>query len=186
MTVADFVDEVKKKMEASLASLQHEFKGLRTGRASPALLEHVVVDAYGDRMALQQVGSVTAADARTLTIQLWDKGLKKSVEKAIADANLGVNPVADGEIIRIVIPALTEERRLELVKLAGRYAEQNKVAIRNIRRDAMERIKKMEKDGELTEDQFRQWSDQAQKTTDLYVQKIDQLLATKEQEIRQI
>ena len=178
--------DLEHKMDVSLDHAKKEFSGLRTGRASTALLENVVVDAYGSKMPLNQVGSVSVPEPRLLSVSVWDKGLAKSVEKAIRDANLGLNPMADGTLIRVPIPPLTAERRTELTKVAHKYAEHARVAIRNVRRDGNEALKKMEKDGVISQDDHRKYSDEVQKMTDQYVAKVDDSLKHKEQEIIQV
>lgn len=175
-------DEIKRRMEGAIDSFKHEVSGLRTGRASVAMLDTIVVEAYGQRMPLSQVGSVSVPEARLLTVQVWDGGTVKAVEKAIRDANLGLNPAPDGNLIRIPVPALTEDRRKELVKVAGQYAESARVAVRNIRRDGMEGLKKMKADGQ-SEDENKKLGEEVQKLTDDYVKKIDALLVEKEKDI---
>ncbi|TAE33389.1 MAG: ribosome recycling factor [Alphaproteobacteria bacterium] len=180
------VKEYTKRMDGALASLTHEFGGLRTGRASTNLLDSVVVEAYGSRMPISQVGTVNVPESRLLTVQVWDNSMVKAVEKAIANAGLGVNPSVDGQTIRVPLPALTEERRKELVKLAGKYAEHGRIAVRNVRRDGMDEIKKAEKDSKISEDEQRKLSDELQKMTDDYVKKIDTMLEQKEKDIMQV
>lgn len=178
--------EIQRKMESALKALHHEFAGLRTGRASVNLLDHLMVDAYGSMMPINQVGTVSAPEPRMLTVQVWDKGMVKAVEKAIANANLGLNPAPDGQLVRVPIPALSEERRKEMVKVAGKYTEQAKVAIRNVRRDAMDAIKAQEKAGQISEDDHRKQSEQIQKLTDEYVKKTDEALVVKEKDIMSV
>lgn len=178
--------ELQKRMEGALASLQHEFAGLRTGRASANLLDHIQVEAYGAMMPMNQVGTVSAPEARLLVVQVWDKTMVKAVEKAIANANLGVNPVADGQLVRVPIPALSEERRKELGKLAGKYAESAKVAVRNVRRDGMDELKAKEKAKQISEDQMHGDSEKIQKITDDFVKKVDEMLAAKEKDIMSV
>lgn len=178
--------DLQKRMDGALASLQHEFAGLRTGRASVNLLDGIMVEAYGAMMPMNQVGTVSAPEARLLTVQVWDKSMVKSVEKAIANANLGVNPSADGQLIRVPIPALSEERRKEMVKIAGKHAEAAKVAIRNVRRDGMDELKAKEKAKQISEDQMHGESDKIQKMTDDYVKKVDDALAAKEKDIMSV
>jgi ribosome recycling factor len=173
-------------MDSALETLRKEFGGLRTGRASANLLDPVVVDAYGSSMPLNQVGTVNVPEPRMLTVTVWDKGLVKSVEKGIREAGLGLNPSSDGTLVRVPLPDLNEERRKELVKVAHKYAEQARVSVRNVRRDGMEMLKKMEKDHKLSQDEHRQWSDQVQALTDEHVKKIDEALHTKEKEILQV
>jgi len=178
--------DLEHKMVVSLDHAKKEFSGLRTGRASTALLDNVVVDAYGSKMPLNQVGSVSVPEPRLLSVSVWDKGLAKSVEKAIREANLGLNPMADGTLIRVPIPPLTAERRQELTKVAHKYAEHARVAIRNVRRDGNEALKKMEKDGVISQDDHRKFSEEVQKMTDQYVAKVDDALKSKEAEITQV
>lgn len=178
--------DLEHKMAVSLDHVKKEFSGLRTGRASTALLENVVVDAYGSKMPLNQVGSVSVPEPRLLSVSVWDKGLAKSVEKAIREANLGLNPMSDGTLIRVPIPPLTSERRAELTKVAHKYAENARVAIRNVRRDGNEALKKMEKDGVISQDEHRKHHDEVQKMTDQYIAKVDEALKHKEGEITQV
>jgi ribosome recycling factor len=175
--------DLEKRMDGALASLKAEFSGLRSGRASASLVEHITVDAYGSHMPINQVGTVNVPEPRMISIQVWDKALVSAVDRAIRDAGIGVNPVVDGTNVRVPIPPLTEERRKELTKVAHKYAEQTRVAIRNVRREGMEAIKKAEGVGE--DDQKRQ-SDQVQKLTDAMIKKVDEALAAKEAEIMQV
>lgn len=177
------LNDLKKRMENSVEVFHRELLGLRTGRASINLLDSVNVDAYGSKMPLAQVGTVNAPEARLLTVQVWDQGLVQSVEKAIRDADLGLNPATDGNLIRIPIPQLNEERRKELVKIAGKSAEQGKIAIRNVRRDGIEVAKQEEKNGGISEDDTKKLSDEIQKITDSEIKKIDDMLSVKEKEI---
>ena len=179
-------EDMKRRMKGAVATLKHEFAGLRTGRANPAILEPVMVEAYGNPMPLNQVGTISAPEPRLLTVQVWDKGLAKAVDKAIRDGGLGLNPQLDGQLVRIPIPQLNEERRRELAKLAAKYAEQARVAIRNVRRDGMDHLKRLEKDHAISEDQHRKLSDELQKMTDESVHEIDHALATKDQEIMHV
>ena len=178
--------EYDRKMESGIEALNRELSGIRAGRASPNLLDPVKVDAYGSMMPLNQVGTVTVPEARLLMVQVWDKGLVKSVEKAIRDANLGVDPAADGQNVRVPIPAMNEQRRQELAKLAGKYAEDARISIRNVRRDAMDAMKKLEKDKEISEDELHRISDDVQTMTDNHIKKIDEHLAAKQKEITQV
>ena len=180
------IDDLQRRMDGALKALKAEFGGLRTGRASLSLLEPVMVDAYGSQMPLNQVGTINIPESRMLTVQVWDKGLVSSVEKAIQNAGLGLNPAADGQLVRIPIPELNEERRIELSKVASKYAEQARVAVRNVRRDGMEHLKKLEKDGHMSQDEHHMWSDEIQKMTDDHIKKVDESLATKEAEIMQV
>ena len=159
MEIDQLKSDIGRRMDGALEVLQKEFAGLRTGRASISLLEPVTVEAYGQPMPMNQVGTIGVPEARLLTIQVWDKGLVSSVEKAIRDSNLGLNPVSDGQLVRVPIPPLSEERRVELTKIAGRYTEEAKVAIRNVRRHAMDDLKKAEKDGNISEDSHREYGD---------------------------
>ena len=180
------LDDLKRRMQGAIDMLDQEFGGLRTGRASTSLLDHIAVDVYGSQMPLNQVASVNVPEPRMLTVQVWDQSLVKAVEKAILESSLGLNPQTEGNLIRVPIPDLSEERRVELTKVAGRYAEQSRVAVRNVRRDGMERLKRMEKEGELSEDDHHLYSDEIQSMTDAHVKKIDESLHTKEQEIMQV
>lgn len=177
------LNEFEKKMNAGLDVLQREFTGLRTGRASINLLDPIKVDAYGSLTPLSQVGTVSTPEARMITVQVWDKGLVKNVEKAIRESSLGLNPAIDGQLVRIPLPPLTEERRQELVKIAAKYAEESRISIRNVRRDGMELIKKLEKDKEISEDEQHSLADDMQKLTDDFIKKIDELLAQKQKDI---
>lgn len=178
--------DIKRRMNGALEVLQGEFAGLRTGRASPNLLDPIMVEAYGNPMPMNQVGTVGVPEPRMLTIQVWDKSLTKAVEKAIRDSGLGLNPMSDGQIVRVPIPELNEERRVELTKIAHKYSEQARVAVRNVRRDGMETLKKMEKDSDISQDEHHAWSDDIQSQTDEIVQKIDDALAEKETDIMQV
>jgi len=180
------IDDIKRRMEASLTSLQSEFMGLRAGRANPAMLEPIMVDAYGSKMPLNQVGNVSAPESRLLTVSVWDASMAPAVEKAIRESDLGLNPMAEGGLIRVPIPDLSEERRKDMVKVAGRYAEACKVAMRNIRRDGIETSRKAEKDGLISDDERHQQEAEVQKVTDIYVKKVDDALAHKEKEITQV
>jgi ribosome recycling factor len=180
------ISDGKKRMEGALSALEKEFAKLRTGRASASLVDGIEVDYYGTATPLNQLASVSVPDSRTLTIQPWDKGAFGSVEKAIQKSDLGLNPVNDGKIIRIGIPPLTEERRKELVKVAKKYTEDAKVAVRNVRRDMNESLKKMEKDKDITEDDLRKGQDDVQKLTDDFVKTADATLDAKEKEILEI
>lgn len=177
------INELRRRMDGALKSLHSEFGGLRTGRANASLLDNIQVDAYGSMMPLAQVGTVSVPEARLLSVQVWDKGVVKSVEKAINAAGLGVNASADGQLVRVPIPELSQERRKELSKIAGKYAEEGKIAIRNIRRDGMEALKKSEKDGDISKDEHTKGSESIQKLTDEMIKKVDEALAVKEKEI---
>ncbi len=175
-----------RRMEGALASLASEFSGLRTGRASTNLLDAIQVPAYGSAVPLSQVASISVTDTRMLSVNVWDKTVVGATERAIRDSGLGLNPITDGQTLRIPIPALNEERRVELTKVAGKYAEAAKVAVRNIRRDGMDALKKMEKDGDISEDRHRALADEVQKLTDTYVARVDESLKAKEAEIMQV
>ena len=180
------IAELKRRMDGALDALRREFGGLRTGRASAHLLDQVVVKAYGSDLPLNQVGNVNVPEPRLISVQVWDRGLVISVEKAIRDAGLGLNPVSDGQLVRVPIPELSQERRQELTKIAHKYAEQGRVAVRNVRRDGMDAMKKMEKDGKISQDEHRQRADEIQKLTDEHIRKVDEMLAQKEKEILQV
>jgi len=174
------------RMDKAVHALKDEFSTLRTGRASAGLLDQVHVEAYGSRMPINQLGSVSVPDARSITVNVYDKGLVVSVEKAIRNSGLGLNPVVEGQNLRIPIPPLTEERRRDLAKLAGKYAEQQKIAVRNVRRDAMDDLRKAEKDAAISQDEEKRLQTEVQKVTDEAVHRIDELLKTKEHEIMQV
>lgn len=180
------INDVKKRMEGAITALKTEFAGLRTGRANIHLLDPIHVDAYGASTPLNQVAAVSAPDPRMLAVQVWDRGVVAAVEKAIRNAGLGVNPIVDGQTVRVPIPPLSEERRRELAKLAGKYGEAARVAIRNVRRDGMEHLKKLEKDHEISEDQHKRLAEQVQKETDQFVKQVDAAVRTKEEEIMQV
>jgi ribosome recycling factor len=180
------IADLKKRMNGAVEVLRPEFAGLRTGRASASLLEPISVAAYGSELPLNQVSTVSVPEARMLTVQVWDKGLVKAVEKAIRTADLGLNPSVEGNLIRVPIPELSEERREELVKVAARYAEAARVAVRNVRRDGMEQLKKLEKDGTLSQDEQHKAAVQVQELTDAEIKQINEMLAAKEAEIRTI
>ena len=177
---------LKDRMQKSIASLRDELAGLRTGRASASLLEPVQVEAYGSKMPLNQVATVTVPEARMLSVQVWDRTLAGAVEKAIRNSGLGLNPSAEGVVIRVPLPDLNEERRRELTKVAHNYAEGARVAVRHIRRDGMDLLKKLEKDGNISQDDGRKFVDQVQQATDAAVSEVDNVLAVKEQEIMQV
>jgi len=179
-------DDTLERMEKTIDALKNDFGGLRAGRAHASLLDGILVEAYGSMTPISQVGTVSVPDARTLSVSVWDKGLAKSVEKALRESELGLNPMSDGQLIRIPIPPLSEERRKELVKIAGKYAEQSKIAVRNIRRDAMDEVKKMKKDSLISEDDEKKYNNDIQKWTDDAVKKIDEQFSAKEQDIMQV
>lgn len=179
-------NDSQNRMEKTLDSLRNDFGSLRAGRAHVSLLDGIMVEAYGSMTPLAQVGTISVPDARTLSVSVWDRGLAKSVDKALRESDLGLNPASDGQLIRIPIPPLSEERRKELVKIAGKYAEQNKVAIRNIRRDALDEIKKLKKDNTISEDEEKRFENEVQKLTDDSIKKIDEMLSQKEKDILQV
>jgi len=178
--------DLQRRMEGALETLKREFAGLRTGRASPALLEPVRVEAYGGQQPLNQVANISVGGPAMLSVQVWDKSLVKAVESAIREANLGLNPQTEGQVIRVPLPPLTEQRRNELVKAAHRYAEGARVAIRGVRRDGMEQIKAWDKKHEISEDDSRRWHEEVQKLTDQFIKKVDEALHEKEKDIRQV
>lgn len=180
------IDDMKRRMAGAVDALKKDLSGLRTGRASPGLLDSVVVKVYGSEMPLNQVATVNVPEARMLSVQVWDRNNAGAVEKAIRESNLGLNPAGEGQIIRVPIPELTEERRREYTKVAGQYAEQARVAVRNIRRHAMDELKKQEKDGDISQDDHRLYADEVQTDTDQTIKEIDQLLEQKQQEIMQV
>lgn len=178
--------DLERRMEGAISALNTEFAGLSTGRASPSLLDPVQVDAYGAMMPMNQVGSVSVPESRLLSVTVWDSGLIKAVEKAIVQSNLGLNPQTEGNVIRIPIPELNEERRTELTKVAGKYAEQARIAVRNVRRDGMDAAKTAEKNGDMGKDEAHKASDDIQAITDTNIKKVDEALHSKEQEIMQV
>jgi ribosome recycling factor len=179
-------DELDRRMNGAVATFKSELAGLRTGRASAALLDPVKVEAYGNVVPINQVGTISTPEARMITVQVWDKGLAKAVDKAIRDAGLGLNPQMDGQLLRVPLPELNEERRKELTKLGAKYAEAARVAVRNVRRDGMELLKKLEKDHKISQDDHHTRGDILQKMTDAHVKDIDTALHAKEQEIMQV
>ena len=178
--------DLERRMDGALTSLSKEFQGLRTGRASTQLLESVTVEAYGASMPLNQIATVSVPEPRMLSVQVWDKENTKIVEKAIRESNLGLNPQVDGQLLRIPLPELSEERRQELSKIAAKYAENAKIAVRNVRRDGMDTTKKMEKDGDISQDDRHIYDEEIQTITDKNINKIDELLSSKEVEIMQV
>jgi len=182
---ADLKD-LERRMNGAVENFKRELGGLRTGRASVSLLEPITVEAYGSQMPLNQVATISVPEPRMLTVQVWDQTQAKAVERAIRDSGLGLNPQAEGAMLRVPLPELNEERRTELTKVAGKYAEQARVAVRNVRRDGMDTLKKQEKDHEISEDEHHRQADDIQKMTDDMVQQIDDALHAKEQEIMQV
>jgi ribosome recycling factor len=177
------IADIQRRMQGAIQALKHEFSGLRTGRASAALLEPVRVDAYGQSMNLVQVATVSVPETRMLSVQVWDKGMVGAVERAIRDSNLGLNPVTEGQVLRIRIPELNEQRRKELVKVANKYAEDARIAVRHVRRDGIDIIKKSLKDKAIGEDDEKRFETEVQKATDSTITEVDQALAAKEKEI---
>ena len=178
--------DLQRRMDGAVTSLKNDFASLRTGRASSSLLDSVMVEAYGQSMPVNQVGTVTVPEPRLVAVQIWDKSMVGAVEKAIRESDLGLNPVVDGTNLRIPLPELNEERRKELVKVAHQYAEQARVAVRHVRRDGMDELKKLEKSGDMGEDESRVGSDKVQKQTDDTIAVIDEALSVKEKEIMQV
>lgn len=178
--------DIERRMHGAVSVLRDEFAGLRTGRASAGLLEPVVVDAYGSKMPLNQVATVSVPEPRMISVQVWDKGLASAVEKAIRESDLGLNPIVEGQSMRIPIPELNEERRQEIARVAAKYAEQAKVAVRNVRRDGMDSLRRLEKDGDIGQDEQHTLGAKVQDATDKTIKEIDELLASKETEIMQV
>jgi ribosome recycling factor len=178
--------KAKDRMDKTVAALKDEFGSLRTGRASAGLLDQVMVEAYGATVPISQVAAVSVPEPRSLTVSVWDKSVVVSVDKAIRAAGLGLNPVVEGQNLRVPVPPLTEERRRDLAKLAGKYAEQQRIAVRNVRRDTIDELKKAQKDGILTEDELKKLSDEVQAFTDAAIKRVDEMLKTKEHEIMQV
>ena len=184
MPTPDFdINEVKRRMQGATQALKHELGGLRTGRAAASMLEPVQVEAYGSHMPLNQLATVSVPEPRLLSVQVWDKSMVKAVEKAIVDSNLGLSPATEGQVLRLRIPELNEERRKELVKVAHKYAEAARVAVRHVRRDGLDIVKKLEKDHKISEDEQERHSGGVQKVTDAAIADVDKLLGTKEKEI---
>ena len=180
------IAKARDRMDKSVTALKEEFTTLRTGRASAGLLDQVMVEAYGATVPINQVAAVSVPEPRSLTVSVWDRGVVVSVEKAIRAAGLGLNPVVEGQNLRVPIPPLTEDRRKDLAKLAGKYAEQQRIAVRNVRRDAIDELKKAEKDSVITQDELKRMSDEVQGFTDAAIKRVDELLKTKELEIMQV
>ncbi len=180
------LDDIERRMNGAVDALKTEFSGLRTGRASTSLLDPITVDVYGASMPLNQIGTVTVPEPRMLSVQVWDKANAPAVEKAIRNSGLGLNPMLDGQLVRIPIPELNEERRAELAKVAAKYAEQGRIAVRNVRRDGMDTLKRLEKDKTIGEDDHKMYADEVQELTNKFVGMIDETLQTKEAEIMQV
>ena len=177
------LDDLQRRMDGAVEALKREFAGLRAGRASASLLDPITVEAYGAQMPINQVGTINVPEPRMLSVQVWDKGMVKAVEKAIRNSGLGLNPAADGNLVRVPLPELSEERRTELVKVAHKYAEQARVAVRNVRRDGMEQLKKLEKEGHISQDDHKLYADEIQELTDKHVGEINAQLDHKEKDI---
>jgi ribosome recycling factor len=180
------LSDIKRRMQGAQAALKHDFASLRTGRASSNLLDPIEIDAYGAMLPLNQVATVSVPEARLLSIQVWDKSMVKAVEQALMKSDLGMTPQTEGQVIRLRVPEMTQQRRQEMVKVAHKYAEAGKVAVRHVRRDGMDLLKKLEKDGHVSEDEVARQSDQVQKATDQAISDIDAMLAGKEKEIMQV
>lgn len=180
------LSDVERRMQGSVDVLHAEFSGLRAGRASASLIEPITVEAYGSQMPLNQVGTISVPEARMLSIQVWDKTMVAKVDKAIRMSGLGLNPIVEGQLLRIPIPELNEERRVELTKIASRYGEQARVAVRNVRRDGMELLKRMEKEHEMSQDEHKLWADEVQDMTNSKIEEIDRVLAAKEEDILRV
>jgi ribosome recycling factor len=180
------IADLKRRMQGAIQSLKHDLGGLRTGRATASLLEPIKVDAYGQSMPLNQVATISVPESRMLSVQVWDKGMVGAVEKAIRDSNLGLNPATEGLVIRVRVPELNEQRRKEMVKVAHKYAEDTRVAVRHVRRDGIDGLKKLLKDKRISEDDEKRHAAEVQKATDQAVHDVDQALAAKEKEIMQV
>lgn len=178
--------DINRRMNGAIEVLRKEFGGLRTGRASASLLEPIMVEAYGAKTPLPQVASINVPEPRLLTVQVWDRSLVKAVEVAIRDSGLGLNPASDGQLVRVPIPELSQERRVEISKIASKYAEQARISVRNVRRDAMDKLKRMEREGDISQDKHHDLGHRVQELTDEHIKKIDETLAAKEQEIMQV
>ncbi|GEQ96841.1 ribosome-recycling factor [Iodidimonas gelatinilytica] len=180
------IKDLERRMNGAVETLRQDFAGLRTGRANTAMLDPVMVDVYGAAMPINQVATISTPEARLLSVQVWDRSNVSAVEKAIRNSGLGLNPMTEGSTLRIPVPELNEERRREMSKVASKYAEQSKVAIRNVRRDGMDGVKKSEKNGDLAQDDAKKWSERIQKLTDDHIAQVDEILSHKEKEIMQV
>src|ERR671917_1201166 len=180
------LNDIKRRMQGAISSLKHDLNSLRTGRASPSLLDPIQVDAYGAHMPLTQVATVSVPEPRLLSIQVWDRSMVGAVEKAIRQSDLGLNPQTEGQVIRLRIPEMNEQRRKEIVKVAHKYAEEARIAVRHVRRDGLDLLKKLEKDHAISQDDEKRQSDQVQKATDQAIEEIDKTLAAKEKEIMHV
>jgi len=186
MAQDELIKDLRRRMDGAVEVLRKEFGGLRTGRASASLLEPVTVSAYGGTVPLSQVASINVPEPRMITVQVWDRGVVKAVDKAIREAGLGLNPQTEGQVIRVPIPELNEERRRELTRVAARYAEQARVSVRNVRRDGIEALRRLEKAGEISQDEHRKLQNDIQHLTDDHIKRIDETLAQKDKEILQV
>src|ERR1700682_1618522 len=186
MTEDELLKDLRRSMDGAIDVLRKEYGGLRTGRASTSLLEPVQVSAYGNNVPLNQVASINVPEPRMITVQVWDRGLAKAVDKAIREAGLGLNPQTEGQVIRVPIPELNEERRRELTRVAAKYAEAARVSVRNVRRDGIETLRKQEKDGEISQDDHRKFEREIQHLTDDHIKRVDETLAQKDKEILQV
>ncbi|HYW62503.1 MAG: ribosome recycling factor [Alphaproteobacteria bacterium] len=186
MAQEELLKDLRRRMDGALEVLRKEFGGLRTGRASTSLLEPVQVNAYGGMVPLNQVASVNVPEPRMISVQVWDRSVVKAVDKAIREAGLGLNPQTEGQVIRVPIPELNEERRRELTRVAAKYAEQARVSVRNVRRDGIEALRRLEKDGEISQDEHRKLDREVQQLTDDHIKRIDETLAQKDKEILQV
>jgi len=186
MAQDELLNDLRRRMDGAIEVVRKEFGGLRTGRASSGLLEPVMVAAYGNTVPLNQVASITVPEPRMITVQVWDRGLAKAVDRAIREAGLGLNPQTEGQVMRVPIPELNEERRRELTRVAARYAEQARVSVRNVRRDGIEVLRRLEKDSEISQDEQRKLQHDVQLLTDDHIKRIDETLAQKDKEILQV
>jgi ribosome recycling factor len=187
MAVTTFdLSDVKRRMQGAINALKHDLGSLRTGRASASLLDPITVDAYGASMPMAQIATVSVPEPRLLSVQVWDRSMVNAVEKAIRESDLGLNPQTEGQTIRLRIPEMTEQRRKEMVKVAHKYAEEARIAVRHVRRDGLDLLKKLEKDGAMSQDDEKRQADQVQKATDQAIVEVDQVLAVKEKEIMQV
>ena len=180
------INLIRNKMDTSVNFFEKEISSIRTSRANPSILDNILVESYGNRTPINQLGTISSPDANLITIQVWDTSLTNLIEKAISESNIGINPQTEGQLIRLPIPKLSEERRQELAKLVSQYAEQSKIAIRNNRRDFLDKIKKDNKDKLISEDDFKQYSNQVQEITDEYISKIDEIVTNKQSEIMKV
>lgn len=180
------LEDIKRRMQGAINAFKHDLGSLRTGRASPNLLDPIQVDAYGSLLPITQVATVSVPEPRLLSVQVWDRGMVNAVEKAIRESDLGLNPQTEGQVIRLRIPEMNEQRRKEMVKVSHKYAEEARIAIRHVRRDGLDLLKKLEKDHAISEDDGKRHADQVQKATDQFVAEVEQLVAAKEKEIMQV